>query len=210
MKATKWISSVFLTGAILAYASAASAHVVVYPKESKTGKYEKYTVRVPVEKEVNTTKVRVEFPEGVKVNTVKPVAGWTYAFEKDAEGRNKAITWTAANGGIKPHEFMEFDFVGANPKEAGTLTWKAYQTYADGEVVEWTGAPDSKTPASTTSMTEAPAEAGHGEQKADQAAAPATPDQSPAQSADNSNTLPLVLSGVALLLSIISFFRKKA
>lgn len=206
MKTTKWMSSVLMAGAILTFASAAQAHVNVYPKETTTGSYEKYTVRVPVEKDVNTTKVRLEFPAGVKVNTVQPVPGWNYEFEKDKDGRNIALTWTATNGGIKAHEFMEFAFVGANPKEAGTLAWKAYQTYADGEVVEWTGDKDSKTPASVTTIKEGVGEAGHDHGQAAGTTAPAQE----AAATGGSNTLPLVLSGLALVLSIAGLFRKKA
>ncbi|KQL45733.1 hypothetical protein AN963_11815 [Brevibacillus choshinensis] len=208
MKVTKWMSSVLMAGAILTLATAAQAHVNVYPKETTTGAYEKYTVRVPVEKDVNTTKVKLEFPAEVKVSTVQPIPGWTYEFEKDKDGRNTALVWTATAGGIKAHEFTEFSFVGANPKEAGSLSWKAYQTYADGEVVEWTGAPDSKTPASVTTIKEGVGEAGH-EHGQPATAAPA-PAQESANAAGSSNTLSLVLSGLALLLAIVSMFRKKA
>ncbi len=206
MKITKWMSSALMAGAILTLASAAQAHVNVYPKETTTGAYEKYTVRVPVEKDVNTTKVKVEFPAQVKVSTVQPIPGWSYEFEKDKDGRNTALVWTATDGGIKAHEFVEFAFVGANPKEAGTLSWKAYQTYADGEVVEWTGAPDSKTPASVTTIKEGVGEAGH---DAGQPVSAAPAQEAEAKSG-SSNTLPLVLSGLALLLAIVSLFRKKA
>ncbi|MCM3080444.1 MULTISPECIES: YcnI family protein [Brevibacillus] len=208
MKTTKWMSSLLVAGAILTLSSAAQAHVNVYPKETTTGAYEKYTVRVPVEKDVNTVKVKLEFPSGVKVSTVQPVPGWSYEFEKDAEGRNTALIWTATDGGIKAHEFMEFAFVGANPKEAGEVAWKAYQTYTDGEVVEWTGEQDSKTPASVTTIKEgAGAGDGHGHSHGAETAAPAAGSEG---TGSDGNSLPLVLSGLALLLSIISFFRKKA
>lgn len=208
MKKTKWMSSLLVAGAILTLSTAAQAHVNVYPKETTTGAYEKYTVRVPVEKDVNTVKVKLEFPSGVKVSTVQPVPGWSYEFEKDAEGRNTALTWTATDGGIKAHEFMEFAFVGANPKEAGEVSWKAYQTYSDGEVVEWTGEKDSKTPASVTTIKEgAGAGDGHGHSHGAETTAPAAGSEG---TGSDGSSLPLVLSGLALLLSIISFFRKKA
>ncbi|MEK3745133.1 YcnI family protein [Brevibacillus sp. FSL K6-0770] len=211
MNMKKWMSSVLVAGAVLTLATAAQAHVNVYPKETTTGSYEKYTVRVPVEKDVNTVKVKLEFPAGVKVNTVQPVPGWSYEFEKDKDGVNTALVWTATNGGIKAHEFMEFAFVGANPKEEGTLAWKAYQTYADGEVVEWTGDKDAKTPASVTTVKEGVGEAGHDHgHGAAEATTPAPATGQAAASAGTSNTLPLVLSGLALLLSIVGLFRKKA
>ncbi|TQK62523.1 uncharacterized protein YcnI [Brevibacillus sp. AG162] len=207
MKMTKWMSSVLVAGAVLTLATAAQAHVNVYPKEATTGSYEKYTVRVPVEKDVNTTKVKLEFPAGVKVNSVQPIPGWSYEFEKDKDGVNTALVWTATEGGIKAHEFQEFTFVGANPKEEGQLAWKAYQTYANGEVVEWTGDKDSKTPASVTTIKAGVGEAGHEHgQEQKPAAAPA----GEAAGAGSNNTLPLVLSGLALLISIVGLFRKKA
>ncbi|MFM1654377.1 YcnI family protein [Brevibacillus sp. B_LB10_24] len=220
MKLKKWISIFVLTGVLCSTAGIASAHVTVWPKTSTTGAYEKYTVRVPVEKESNTTEVRLEFPEGVKVGTVMPTPGWSYAFENDSEGRPKALVWKAENGGIKPHEFMEFSFVGANPKTAGSLAWKAYQTYADGSVVEWTGAPGTETPASVTTIEAGQAEGDghdHGTEKAAEPQNPAASDTpanaaAPAPAADKNgtgSTLPLVLSGLALLLSIISLLRKR-
>jgi uncharacterized protein YcnI len=209
----KWISALLLTAA-LTWTTAASAHVTVWPKETTTGAYEKYTVRVPVEKDINTTKVRVEFPAGVKVSTVAPQAGWDYAYETNADGTNKAIVWTATAGGIKKGEFSEFSFVGANPKEAGSgkLAWKAYQTYADNSVVEWTGEEGSKTPASVTTI-KAGAAAHDDHNATDQkAAAPAAEKttENAGTATTSSNTLPLILSGAAVLLSLVSLFRKRA
>jgi len=216
----KMISALVVAGALLTLTGTASAHVTVWPKETTTSAYEKYTVRVPVEKDVNTTKVRLEFPANVKVSTVKPVPGWTYELEKDAEGRAKAVVWTAANGGIKQGEFMEFDFVGANPKEVGegSLTWKASQTYADGSVVDWSGAKDSKTPASVTTLKQAAAGDSHGhgdeaakeENKATEEAAHSEAGTAPEERPFTETTLPLILSGAALLLALASLFRKKA
>ncbi|MFD2169092.1 YcnI family protein [Tumebacillus lipolyticus] len=210
MKLKPIAAAVLMTTALTLFAGTASAHVTVWPKETKTGAYEKYTVRVPVEKEINTTQVRVEFPTGMKVSTVMPLPGWNYEFEKDSEGVNKSITWTATNGGIKQHEFVEFSFVGANPKEvgAGTLVFKAYQTYSDKSVVEWTGDADSQTPASVSTLTQAAAGEDHhgGTGSADHAD---HSDGEAKESTSASNTLPIALAGGALLLSLISLFRKR-
>jgi MYXO-CTERM domain-containing protein len=73
------------------------------------------------------------------------VPGWQYEFEKDS-GLIKAITWSG--GKIKPEEFQEFAFQAKTPKDTGEFAWKAYQTYEDGSVVEWTGPPDAEEPAS--------------------------------------------------------------
>jgi uncharacterized protein YcnI len=193
----RWLQTFAVLGALLAFAGTASAHVTVWPKETTTGAYEKYTVRVPVEKDINTTKVRLEFPAGFTMSTVQPIANWRYELEKDSEQRITAVTWTATGEGIKAHEFMEFAFVGKNPKETGTLAWKAYQTYADGSVVEWTGEPGTDTPASVTTIKQGADDHGHSAPEA-------------ASTGVSSGTISIVLSGSALLLSLISLFRKKA
>lgn len=201
----KLASALLITAMLTVTAGTASAHITVSPKTTKTGAYEKYTVRVPVEKDINTTQIRLEVPQGVKLSTVKPLPGWDFELEKDTEGRATAIVWKANAGGLKKGEFAEFDLVGANPKEvgSGSLTWKSTQTYADGTVVEWTGAADSKTPASVTTLTQGTSDHSHG---GDEHAEPTAHDERPF----TETTLPLLLSGGALLLALISLFRKKA
>ncbi|AJY76906.1 YcnI family protein [Paenibacillus beijingensis] len=141
-----------LLGALLLSAGTASAHVSVTPAETKQGSYEVFTVRVPTEKQSSTTKLEVKFPEGVSISRVKPLPGWTYTLDKDAEGGNTAITWTAQAQGIADGEFEEFHLQGKVADDAGQLVWKAYQTYADGSVVEWVGAAGTEEPASVTKV----------------------------------------------------------
>lgn len=82
--------------------------------------------------------------------SVKPKTGWTYTVTKGkpavpvtAHGENitevvTRIVWTAAAGnGIKPGEFDEFEVSAGPLPDVETLTFKALQTYADGEVVRW-------------------------------------------------------------------------
>ncbi|WP_134685306.1 YcnI family copper-binding membrane protein [Brevibacillus migulae] len=192
------------------FSSGIYAHVSVYPKETSTNAYEKYTVRVPVEKEVSTTAVRLEFPAGVKVSTVMPAVGWSYEIAKDAEGRFTGITWKAVGEGIKPHEFMEFSFVGKNPEQATSLSWKAYQTYADGSVVEWTGSPDSDKPASVTTVNPGTGDQDHGHAAPTFSEKTGVMEPEETSSLLTNGTLPLILSALALLLSLISLFRKRA
>jgi uncharacterized protein YcnI len=58
------VSAVLGVGAMLAVAAPARAHVVVSPEQVAAGDYETLTVSVPTEKEVPTTEIRVEVPEG--------------------------------------------------------------------------------------------------------------------------------------------------
>ena len=140
--------SAFLT---LAVASVASAHVTVSPEEVPAGNYEKLTVSVPTERDVPTTQIRLDVPEGFTVLGVRPVSGWDYEFEEDA-GEIKAITWSG--GEISPREFQEFTIQTRTPEETGEFVWNAYQTYEGGEVVEWTGSEDSEEPASVVRIAE--------------------------------------------------------
>lgn len=132
------------------------AHAVVFPKTSATGAYEKYVLRVPNEKGVATTKVEIHFPAGLRVTSFADVAGWKLEVITDSA---KAIVGAIWTGNLPPQRFAEFPFVAANPKADTKLEWPAYQTYADGEKVEWTGPEGSKSPASVTTVTAAAAPA---------------------------------------------------
>lgn len=137
------VSSVL--GALLAASAPAWAHVVVSPEEVRAGDYETLTVSVPTEKEIPTTEIRVEVPEGFLLSGVQPVPGWEYDFEEDG-GVVTAVTFSG--GEIRPREFQQFLVQAQAPDEPGEYPWKAIQTYEDGSVVEWVGAPDSEEPAS--------------------------------------------------------------
>ena len=135
----------------LAATSVASAHVRVLPEEVPAGSFEVFTVRVPTEKEVPTTAVRVEVPEGFTISRVQPVPGWDYELEEEG-GAVSAITWSG--GEIGATEFQQFDVQGRTPDEPGDYPWSAYQTYEDGEVVAWAGPEDSEEPASVVRVLE--------------------------------------------------------
>lgn len=125
----------------------ALAHATVSPKTVNANSYEKFVLRVPSEKASDTVKVRIEVPEGFAVSRVKPLAGWTYEFEKSADGATvKAIVWSG--GKIGPTEFQEFEFQGKSAEKPGKYAFPVVQTYASGEVVNWTGPSDAQTPAS--------------------------------------------------------------
>jgi uncharacterized protein YcnI len=125
------------------------AHAVVFPKTSNTGAYEKYVLRVPNEKAVATTKVEIHFPAGLRVTSFADVPGWKLEVTTDSAKAIVGATWT---GTLEPQRFIEFPFVAANPKTDTKLEWPAFQTYADGERVEWTGPEGSKRPASVTTV----------------------------------------------------------
>jgi uncharacterized protein YcnI len=150
----------FLT---LAVSAPAWAHVVVSPEEVAAGDYATLTVSVPTEKEVPTTEIRVEVPDGFILSGVQPVPGWDYSFEEDG-GLITAITWSG--GEIKPNEFQQFLLQAQAPEEPGDYPWKAFQTYQDGSVVEWTGPPDAEEPAPVVAVVSGGSE-GHGSESGD-------------------------------------------
>src|SRR5699024_3446456 len=184
----------------------ASAHVTLHPEESSTDAWEKYSVRVPVEKDMNTTEVELEVPEEVDLVNVMPTDGWDYELEKDEDDVITSVTWQATEDGIGPNEFTEFQCVAANPSEATEVSWNAYQTYEGDAVVEWDGDPDAEEPASVPEVVEGDADAQHGEGE-DEAASGDT-ETSDTASGDN-NWLPIILSFAALLIALISLFRKR-
>ena len=163
---------------VLALPAAVFAHAVVFPKASTTGAYERYMLRVPNERNVATTRIELRFPTDVRVTSFSDVAGWQLEVVRDSAQRIIGAIWT---GTLPPERFVELPFVAVNPKTAAQLQWPAFQTYANGERIEWTGAEGSNTPASVTAITATSA----------------------AATAPGGNTT-LILAGVALLISIIS------
>ena len=144
------LRALLVLAGILVAPSIVFAHAVVFPKTSKPGAYEKYVLRVPNERDVPTLKVQIHFPDGLRVVSFGDVPGWKLQVLTDSAQRVTGAVWT----GVLPKErFIEFPFVGVNPKDSTSLTWPTYQTYEGGERVEWTG-PDSssKTPVSSTTI----------------------------------------------------------
>src|SRR5687767_11796456 len=133
------------TCTMLAVSASAWAHVVVSPEEVAAGDYATLTVSVPTEKEVPTTEIRTEVPEGFLLSGVQPVPGWEHAFEENG-GLVTVVTWSG--GEIGPREFHQFLIQAQAPEEPGEYPWRAIQSYGDGSVVEWTGPPDAEEPAS--------------------------------------------------------------
>jgi len=151
--------------AVLAAPAVAQAHVTLNPREVTAGSFTVMNVRVPNERDdAGTTKVDVRFPDGFYSVLYKKVPGWKVKvykekLDKPVEREGLKITeqvarivWTGnpKKGGIvRPGQFEEFPISTQVPQgEAGSfLTFKAYQTYRDGERVRWTGAPEAEHPA---------------------------------------------------------------
>lgn len=132
-------------------ASVVSAHVTVVPRESQAGAVERYTIRVPTERQVTTTSVELEVPADVTITEV--VAGSGYTFEARREGdRIVAITWKQE---IPPKGVGQFVFLARNPR-TGPIRWKARQRFADGTSADWVGVEGDRRPASVTQLRATP------------------------------------------------------
>ena len=143
----------FATVAVLVCAQLAAAHIRIYPTESTFGAREKYTMRVPNEKKVGSSKIEGEFPPELQVYDFEFKPGWKIEFKKDDKGKIIGATWT---GKIEPYEFVEFGMLGINPKEGSNLTWKFIQYYDDGTKEEFVGAVGSRLPAPVVTLKPAP------------------------------------------------------
>ena len=138
-------------GALIALlaASAAFGHIRIYPTESAPGAREKYTMRVPNEKQVNTIRVEGEFPAELNVYDFEFKPGWKIDFKKDDKGKIVGAVWT---GKMVPYEFVEFGMMGLNPKTGTTLVWKFVQYYDDGSKEEFTGPVGSPLPSPVVTL----------------------------------------------------------
>jgi uncharacterized protein YcnI len=134
--------------------SSIDAHVRVFPDLESTQapacSFTTFVVRVPVERAAATVRVDVAIPKGVVVYAVQPKPPWQFNMQT-TKGIVTRISWTG--GRLMPHEFDQFAFLAATPKNAGTINWDAWQYYDDGTVVSWTGPPNADTPHSITTIT---------------------------------------------------------
>jgi uncharacterized protein YcnI len=189
--------------ALLAAPAAAQAHVTLQPKEAPAGGFVRLDVRVPTERDnASTTKVDLQMPPGFAEASYEPVPGWSVKVTKfkldtpiktdDGEITEAVsrITWTASGDGIPPGAFQDFGLSVMVPGKAGdALTFKALQTYSDGEVVRWIGPEGSDNPAPIVKVT--------GDEPAAAAATPAAT-ATPAAASDGSDGNGLAITALII------------
>ncbi len=147
---THWLhASRIATVLAFAFAPLAFAHIRIAPTESAPGAREKYTMRVPNEKQVASVRVEGDFPPGLQIYDFEFKPGWKIEFKKDENGKIVGATWL---GKVQPYEFVEFGMLGINPKEETTLVWKFVQYYEDGTKEEFTGPVGSFRPSPVTTL----------------------------------------------------------
>ena len=161
---------------VVGWAVPAWAHVTVAPESApKGGEDQQITFRVPSEEDSPTTKVQIALPTDPPLVGVlaQPVAGWKVAVTTQHLAKAiqtddgpvsdivNQVTWTAddAASGVQPDQFQGFQIlVGSLPDEGDQVVFKAVQTYANGDVVNWVdpvtpGGPEAEHPTPILTLT---------------------------------------------------------
>lgn len=153
------LATVVLTG--LAAAGAAQAHVTVHPNALPSDGFTVIGINVPSEEpKAATVKVDVKFPNGVYSASPAAIPGWkalviTKKLSKPVEVEpgesvsSRVDRIVFSGGRIGPERFLSFPVSIKVPDAApgSVLTFKAVQTYSNGNVVRWIGSPSSEEPA---------------------------------------------------------------
>ena len=215
----------FTVGAVAAAAIGltalpALAHVTVSSPGATQGGFGVLTFRMPNEMDnANSTELKVQLPadQPLASVSVKPQPGWSYTVTRaklaqpitDDDGNQvtdypSVVDWKATAGGIKPGEYNEFQLsVGPLPK-ADSMTFKAIQTYSNGQVVSWIEEPaagsndEPEHPAPTLKLAAAGAPAANNTAAAPPAAAAASGDDA----SKSSVTGAYVVGGIGLIAGL--------
>ena len=166
--ARRWlvVNSIAIAVVVCLGAAPAFAHVEVTPESVPRGSLSVLNFVVPNESpSASTVSFTIEFPttRPIVSAAAQPIPGWTVAVEKDPGNEAvRRVTWTGGTFG--PNEFQQFVVRATLPKRGQRVTFKAVQTYSDGEVVRWIqesvkGAPEPEHPAPILHLTKE--EAGH-------------------------------------------------
>jgi uncharacterized protein YcnI len=191
------------------FPAAAQAHIQVTPSAVAPGDAAKFTVLVPGERDSETVKVELRMPKGLLPFSYADPAGWKRELVKAGDGSVERVVWT---GSAPSDGFTEFSFLAGTPDKPGELEFKALQTYADGTVVRWIGAPDSDNPAAVVKVEASAAKQnaggeGEGDTPPASSAAGAEAGQGTAPQPfvpEDNDTLPLILGAAGLLLGVIA------
>jgi periplasmic copper chaperone A len=211
--------------AILLVSGVAAAHVIVQPQAAEGGGFSVIAFQVANERDdANTTQVQIRLPKAQPIQSVKtrPVPGWkisttTRQLQKPFEISGtqvdtvvSKVTWTATHGGLRPSQVQNFALSLGPLPESGVLVFKALQTYSSGYKVNWNQVSvqpgvTPEHPAPVVTIT--PAAAEHGSAEAGNGIEVSQDEQiTSADGSDNAShwTLPLGVSGIALLVSVAS------
>jgi uncharacterized protein YcnI len=147
--------------AALAVVAIAQAHVTVHPNALPSGGFTVIDVQVPNERDTaSTVRVDIQFPNGIYIASPAVMPGWKtrvilkklprpVEIEPGFSVSSRVDRVVFAGGRIGPGQFLSFPIsIKAPASKAGTLlTFKALQTYSNGDVVRWIGNPTADAPA---------------------------------------------------------------
>jgi uncharacterized protein YcnI len=132
----------------LVLADGAFAHAIMSPPVAKAKALQQFTLSVPTEKEGTTTaQVELTLPSGFAIDSFEPSPGWKRTEQASGSGEEKTIQRVTWSGGSVPTDedaVFRFD---ASIDSNKTYTFMVRQTYANGDVVDWSGPESSDTPA---------------------------------------------------------------
>jgi periplasmic copper chaperone A len=159
------------TLAALLIPAMAQAHVSVHPNTVPEGAFATLVIRVPGEEEnAYAYKVDTLIPPGFTDVAIQNVPGWSTKvvkkkLAKPIETDDGPVTeevsqviWTgdrSVDGRLDNGTFMQFPLSIAMPEKiAGkSLAFKTLESYSNGKVVHWIGAPSAEFPAPTVNIT---------------------------------------------------------
>ncbi len=161
MKTRLALLAAVATVAALAVVDAAQAHVTVHPNALPAGGFTVINIQVPNERgNASTVRIDVQFPNGIYIASPTVMPGWRsrvitkklpkpVEIERGFSVLSRVDRVVFSGGRIGPGQFLSFPVsIKAPAVKAGTLlTFKALQTYSNGEVVRWIGNPSADQPA---------------------------------------------------------------
>lgn len=156
---------------LLLLPAAAQAHVSVHPNTVPAGAFATLDVRVPGEEEnAYAYKVDTLFPQGFTSVDTQNVPGWTTKVvtkklakpiqtdDGPVSEEVSQVIWTgdrSVDGRLENGAFMQFPLSVAIPENLSgkSLAFKTLESYSNGKVVHWIGAPSAEFPAPTINIT---------------------------------------------------------
>lgn len=211
--------------AVVLAAGPAFAHVTVSPSEAVQGGYSTFTFKVPNEKDdASTVQLEVDLPTDHPLASVsiQPVPGWTAAVTKetlpdpiktdDGEVTEAVTKITWSGGSIEPGQFQQFPVsMGPLPK-AESITFKALQTYSDGDIVRWidvtpASGEEPEHPAPVVMLEKAAEGADHHAAAADTEEASSSSDSHDDSSSDTLAIVAIAVGAVGVILGGVAIAR---
>jgi uncharacterized protein YcnI len=193
------ISSALIMLAVFTIPTIASAHVIVTPSQAGIGQELVFNISSPNEQQTAIASLKLDIPKGVTEVVPTEKDGWTITTTSTGTGDDaeiSSITWSG--GQIPVGQREDFGFGAQVPAGATSLDWKAYQTYADGTVVHWdqkpAGSDDATGNAGPYSITKVVND---------------LTTQPTVTGSKTNDTLPLVLSLLALVISVAGIALRK-